>query len=352
MFGVKGERGVASLGFSTLGVAGKNVLALPQGLSMVVGGRGAGMLSLSSVILYGVGLEAISGGLVESRILMREHQASVSADSIMSQAYNLSSFNPRASRIFLILNCSGLRLGQDVTFRLEDSSSEWFFNHTFNVREAGECQVLVLAVLERTDDGWRAGPVGALAERYTSFWAGRVLPQLCEHWTVGLPNPLSEEWRETTLTGDAFPHLVAHVTDRELPDAYQQGLADLGQDFTVAFATNLLGRLVYQWSGKALSLNRTAVFNDLLDRGADWCDILFGASLNDEQCIAALIRLGQMQASWAVFFLSTYSPSQIVKYACTEEKADAVYKLVPHGFLLDRLSEHRRVAVLERDLGL
>lgn len=103
---------------------------------------------------------------------------------------------------------------------------------------------------------------------------------------------------------------------------------------------------------EALSLNRTAVFNDLVDRGADWCDVLFGASLNDEQCIAALIRLGGMQASWAAFFLSTYAPSQIVEYASTEEKADGVYKLVPHGFLLDRISEHRRVAVLERDLGL
>lgn len=87
-------------------------------------------------------------------------------------------------------------------------------------------------------------------------------------------------------------------------------------------------------------------------RGADWRDILFDASLNDEQCIAALIRLGGMQASWAAFFLSTYAPSQIVEYASTEEKADGVYKLVPHGFLLDRISEHRRVAALEQDLGL
>jgi hypothetical protein len=101
---------------------------------------------------------------------------------------------------------------------------------------------------------------------------------------------------------------------------------------------------------EALSLNRTAVFNDLVDRGADWCDIFFGSALNDELVIAALIRLGQMQASWAGFFLSTYHP---VKSRNTPlRRKRPMPGTVPHGFLLDRLSEHRRVAVLERDLGL
>lgn len=356
MFGVKGELGTASLSFSKPGGTGKNTFPLPhslQGLSIILGGRGADMLSLSSATLLGVGLEAVTGGLVESRVLMSKGQTPVGADAIMSQAYNLASFNPRVSRIFLILKCMGLCWGEDVTLRLEDSDNNGLlFDHTFDVREAGQCEALVLGVMERTDDGWRAGPVGVLAERYSSLWAARILPTLSEHWTVGLPNPLSSGWRQTQVLPEAFAHLVAHVPDTQLPATYQQGLVELGQNFTSEYATDLLARLVYQWSQKALNTNQMAVANHLVANGADWREIFFDAELNDEQCISALIRVGQTQPSWAALILNTYPLRLIVEYAVTMEKADAVYQLVPHECLLDRVSEHRRVTALEQDLGL
>jgi hypothetical protein len=352
MFGIQGSQGMASLGVSGRVVEDKNVFAFPPIFSSIMGGRYADRLSLTSLKLYAVGIDAVGERVVEIRDVIDGGQGPDCPGPLITQAYNLSTFSPLVSQVLLILNCSGLRLAKDVTFKLESSEKETIFDQVFNVREAGDSQALVLAVLERTDGRWIAGPVGALATRYSPVWADRLLPQLAEYWKVGLPNPLAGDWQKVLFTKDVVAHLVAHVPDGELPAIYQHALTQLGQNFTADFATDLLCRLVYQWSGTALTPNRISIANSLVDCGAEWREIFFSADLDDDQSIAALCRLGQMQPSWAGLFLSTYSPARILEYASTEEKADAVYKLAPHNYLLGRISERSRVQALESDLGL
>lgn len=206
--------------------------------------------------------------------------------------------------------------------------------------------------MDRTENGWLVGPVGAIQDQYNAFWGQKVLSVLGEHWGVGLPNPLSGVWKQSAITQDSFSHLVAHAVDSELKTTYQQGLADLGQHFTQNHATDLLCELVYQWAGKKLSENRISVARNLVERGADWCDILYGEGLEDEQCIAALLQMASVQPSWATFFLDRFEPSQLLAFATTEERADALYARIPADYLLDRVGDGVRVRALEHDLGL
>jgi hypothetical protein len=351
---VKGEIFLSLV--APLGVE-RNALSFPSGLPVIMVGAGAGLsgASVMSGSIHAVGVDAHFAECVQNEIVTGRKKIDNQGELQLAHSYDLSWIPARAFRIFLVFNCtllSELPSTQEVTFKITAESGRVLLDQTYDVREARDSTALVLAVLERAEDGWLLGPVGSIQQRFSLLWMEKILPTLSEYWGAGLPNPLARVRPAGSLTLDAFAHLVAQGVDSDLKATYEQGLQQLDQPVAEACVTEILSRLVIHWSGGALSTSQIYVAKDLVDRGADWRDILFVKPLEDDRCIAALLRLSLKQLPWATFFLTTFTPQQLLAFASTEEKAEAVYALLPADYLLDRIGEWVRVQALERDLGL
>jgi len=205
---------------------------------------------------------------------------------------------------------------------------------------------LILGVFEKEEGGWSFGMPGITIAHPLEIWlSSQAAQQAMRAWHSGLPNPRQEP--AGALLPEHYAHWLVHAPTERLAGLYAQmrGAAQADQ------ATLLLRALMSSWEDASLDQHRQALIRTLIADGADWRSVLGSIELA-QSLMEAIVALARQFPGWSRLFLENVDEAQILDYASTPQRADALYALVPARCLLGLVSESLVASRLECDIGL
>jgi hypothetical protein len=245
----------------------------------------------------------------------------------------------------------------------------------FHVAGLKKAFSVVLVVLSRQGDRWAVGYPGVALEFSSEQWMGGNPSAISNRQNVvgvlrsTLPNALSPEIFRGRFDAPSVTHFLKHSPPSLLSKIYAAGksfqfgamtaqasvaekAAEGGQTLQ-QYATQMFLGLWQTWPDHALDGDRQGLLKALLADGADWVQA-FPVVADDPEGhpIKTLHMRSHHRPRWAAVVLSLIPQSLVLAYANTTEKADALYDINPLKYLMDHISENRRVSTLEADLGL
>ncbi|WP_410951663.1 hypothetical protein [Pseudomonas sp. S1(2024)] len=205
---------------------------------------------------------------------------------------------------------------------------------------------LILGVFEKEAGGWSFGMPGITLAHPLEIWlSSQAAQQVMRAWHIGLPNPLQEP--AGALLPEYYAHWLVHAPTEHLAGLYAQMRgADQGDQ-----ATLLLRALMSSWEDASLDQHRQTLIRALIADGADWRSVLKSVEPT-HSVMEAIVALARQFPAWSRLFLETVDDAQILDYATTPQRADALYALVPARCLLGLVSESLVASRLECDIGL
>lgn len=244
----------------------------------------------------------------------------------------------------------------------------------FHVAGLKKAFSVVLAVLSRQGDRWAVGYPGVALEFSSEQWMGANSSTIPNRQNVArvlrstLPNALSPEIFRGRFDAPSVTHFLKHSPSSLLSRIYAEGKTfqfgattqsrqakspQGGGQQLQQYATQMFLGLWQTWPDHALDGDRQGLLKALLADGADWVQAFpVVADDPEEHPIKTLHMQSHHRPRWAAVLLSLIPQSLVLAYANTTEKADALYDINPLKYLMDHISENRRVLTLEADLGL
>lgn len=232
---------------------------------------------------------------------------------------------------------------------------------------------VVLAVLSRQGDRWAVGYPGVALEFSSEQWMGAGASTISNRQNVvgvlrsTLPNALSPEIFRGRFDAPSVTHFLKHSPSSLLSKIYAAGKSvqfggmksgdahnpSVGGQQLPQYATQMFLGLWQTWPDHALDVDRKGLLKELFADGADWRQA-FPVSPDDAEGhpIRTLHMRSLHRPRWAAAVLSLIPEDLVLEYAHTTEKADTLYDINPLKYLMDHISENRRVSTLEADLGL
>lgn len=291
---------------------------------------------------------------------------------------NLNDVNSDVGKIVICIDRSGtggVAPLKEITFHAYNGApangADDIFFHVAGLKNAFS---VVLAVLSRQGDRWALGYPGVALTLSSEQWMGQNPSVISNRQSVvgvlrsTLPNALSPEIFRGRLDAPSVTHFLKHSPPGLLSKIYtagksfqfgaitaQSSVAKIprGGQTLQQYATQMFLGLWQTWPDHAMDEDRKGLLKELFADGAQW-EQAFPAVVDDPEgnSIKTLHMRAYQRPRWAEVVLSLIPEDLVLAYANSTEKADALYDINPLRYLMDHISENRRVSTLEADLGL